>query len=437
MPRAWPLIALLTLTSPLLAQEQGATPITPPKAAEKPAVFSDKSYADAIAASKGSGKITIVKFTAEWCAPCKAMNRTTFVDPKVISWFGEPGGNGLIIEVDVDKDPKIAQAANVGPIPTLIAYKDGVEFDRTLGYRPADSLLDWLNAVKAGRRNGEDLAIKVEKSKQGQGGAAVSMQDRLTNAKNLVVANKLDEATAEYAWLWDNILKEEPAMVGVRASFMASDMEQLAKQHPAAKERFTTLRDAAQQRYQNDPKDFNALGDWIALNRILGDNAQTLAWFDRAKNQEQAWPAIKANGFPLERLMIESNRLADAAALCPDPLERVQRDFDISRISAKGPATADEDLKKMLEQSSKRFFYTNTANLYTGLLLAKRDGDASKLAAAAFKLDESPALKVAMIRTALDNHVAKPEFKEWLDAADKAGQATDELKQRLDQQLAK
>jgi hypothetical protein len=114
-------------------------------------------------------------------------------------------------------------------------------------------------------------------------------------------------------------------------------------------------------------------------------------------------------------------------------VERVERDFEISKMSVKAPPGADAEMKRTFEESGRRFFHTNTANLYTGLLLARRDVEAGKLAAAAFRLDDSPALKVAMVRTALAHGVRAAEFGEWVEGAEKAEvEGVGELKKRLE-----
>jgi thiol:disulfide interchange protein len=86
----------------LLAQESSKSKAK----VEPPPVFKQASFKDALAETVGTDKILIVKGTAEWCGPCKQMDRTTWRDQKVVQWVKD---NGLAIQVDVEpQDPRDA-----------------------------------------------------------------------------------------------------------------------------------------------------------------------------------------------------------------------------------------------------------------------------------------------------------------------------------------
>ena len=104
----------------------------------KPQVFSELSLAKAVE----QGKILLVDATADWCQPCQVMERTTWVDPEVISWIKL---NAIAIQVDVDRQKVEAQELRIEAMPTIILFKDGIELARTEGYRDAAGLLAWLN----------------------------------------------------------------------------------------------------------------------------------------------------------------------------------------------------------------------------------------------------------------------------------------------------
>jgi len=108
----------------------------------KPQVFSALSLVEAKAKAVEQEKILLVDATADWCQPCKAMERTTWVDPEVIAWINL---NAIAIQVDVDRQREEAKELKIQAMPTIIVFKDGRELDRVVGYQDAEELLAWLN----------------------------------------------------------------------------------------------------------------------------------------------------------------------------------------------------------------------------------------------------------------------------------------------------
>lgn len=436
MSRAWTIAALALSLSPAgAAVAQESPPVQQPAQPARPAVFSDKTFAEAVAASKGTGRITIVKATAEWCGPCKAMNRTTMVDPSVVAWFGETAkgtGNGLIIEFDVDKDNKLAQDLNIRAMPTTIAFKDGKEFDRIVGYRDAKGFLSWLESVKAGRSTGDGLSVKVEKSKDGK---PASIQQRVQNLRTTILGGgDMAAATTEAVWLWNNMAQEDPAMAGVRGSFFAGDLKNLVKRYPPAGEGFGKLRDEAWAAYVRDPATIGPLHDWLVLNDVLNQNDRTLEWFDRAKREPDAARVFERVGFRLEHLLISKGRVADVCLLYRNPIEKLRRDDEMRRMV---PKLADPEQDRQMREIHDRMFREETSLLYASLLLAGRESDAQSFAVQAIRLDDTGPMRIALVRTAVENRVGRTEQWKMLDEASRSGESVETLREELERQAGK
>jgi thioredoxin-like negative regulator of GroEL len=111
---------------------------------DHPPVFDTRSYAEAKAAAEADHRWFIVKGTAVWCPPCKAMDKTTWRDESVVAWFRQ---NGIAVALDVDLEPQIAKKLDISGIPVMIAFKDGVEIDRIVGMREPADFLAWLNGL--------------------------------------------------------------------------------------------------------------------------------------------------------------------------------------------------------------------------------------------------------------------------------------------------
>lgn len=68
-----------------------------------------------------------VDFYADWCGPCK------MIEPVVEQLAEEYTGRVKFVKLDVDANPDIAVKYGVMSIPTLIIFKGGKEFKRTIG----------------------------------------------------------------------------------------------------------------------------------------------------------------------------------------------------------------------------------------------------------------------------------------------------------------
>ena len=84
-------------------------------------------------------KIIIIKFTADWCKPCKK------IKPIVEEWFSKLNETFIIAEIDIDETMELYYALKtkkmVNGIPSILAYYGNVERDMNHWYIPSDSVI--------------------------------------------------------------------------------------------------------------------------------------------------------------------------------------------------------------------------------------------------------------------------------------------------------
>ena len=84
-------------------------------------------------------KIIIVKFTADWCKPCKK------IQPLVNENFNKLDDTFVIFEIDIDETMELYYALKtkkmVNGIPSILAYYGKEKRDMNYWYIPSDSVI--------------------------------------------------------------------------------------------------------------------------------------------------------------------------------------------------------------------------------------------------------------------------------------------------------
>lgn len=401
------------------------------QSADRPPIFDERPYAEAKAAAVAERKWFIVKATAVWCGPCKQMDRTTWRDEKVVAWLTE---HAIAVSVDVDQQKPLARELRIEAMPTIVAFRDDKEFDRIVGMRAPTDFLSWLEGLERGEKSIEAVARKAGSRDPSDG--KVDVQARLQLARAQAQAGDLDKATEEFAWLWAHMLEHAPAMGGVRLSFMAGDMTRLAGRSPAAKTRFTELRDATRARLQGERVDWQDVGDFLALNEVIADPDASLAWFDSVKADSRWTRLLGMNMFRLRPLLVQQGRWADMGRLIGDAAAEFEQSWTLA-ADLRAPSGVDEAQMKAMRTMMLDRQRDEAAHAYASLLAADRDGDAAALARKATELDDSPDLVRRLIEIALRANEPRAEQLGMLAKAEAGQPNLAALRAELDAALAK
>jgi thioredoxin 1 len=96
-----------------------------------------RSFQDII----NGNKPVLVDFSAEWCGPCKMM------PPILKELKGMTGDDVIILKMDVDKNPAIANAYQIQSVPTMIVFMNGQVKWRQSGVVNARALKSAIDQV--------------------------------------------------------------------------------------------------------------------------------------------------------------------------------------------------------------------------------------------------------------------------------------------------
>ena len=362
-------------------------------------------------------EIELKYFTAKWCAPCKAFQRTTLADQRVRDWLE---AHATFETIDIDASPSTAEAFGIsGTVPTFVVLREGVEFDRRIGYLNADDFLAWLGAAMAGRDHIAQLRNELQQLADDGGDRSSTLHWEL--ADELIRREVWAEATDHLRWLW---LHHGP--VDDRKA-ISSAFARLIAAYPDAAETVHTLRrnhEAASGLPKSDADDAPA---WLYLTRALDDKEAMVRWYDIPGNGSEPRDHLAIVETRLFDALIARGRWRDAYDLYAMRLYPVTGARSAMRTYRMfGEAGRAQLLPRLRQQKSA---------LYAACLAAGREAAAEQIATIVFRTLREPETRVAFVEMAVRAGQPRPVHQQWLARAASQGGETDELLSRLNHAL--
>ena len=98
----------------------------------------EANAADFNAIVNGARVPILVDFWAAWCGPCK------MAAPEVAALAREVAGRAIVLKVDTDGNPDIAERYGIQSIPTFIVFRGGMPVFRRSGMAPRSEMRSWI-----------------------------------------------------------------------------------------------------------------------------------------------------------------------------------------------------------------------------------------------------------------------------------------------------
>jgi len=107
--------------------------------------FQKLNYDKAIEKAKSDKKIVMIDFYADWCSPCKQLDKDTFSEQKVQKFLTD---KTVAIKINTDDNAKLVKEYKITGIPCIVFLNgEGKEVGRLVGFRPAEKFLEEADKI--------------------------------------------------------------------------------------------------------------------------------------------------------------------------------------------------------------------------------------------------------------------------------------------------
>ena len=94
-----------------------------------------------------AGRPVLMEFTADWCMYCKRMEKTTFVDPRVVKFVNQ---HYVAVRIDADEHKQLIADLDIKGLPAILVVSPTLQIiERIPGFQTPEALLAKLNRNSA------------------------------------------------------------------------------------------------------------------------------------------------------------------------------------------------------------------------------------------------------------------------------------------------
>jgi len=103
-------------------------------------------FTQALARAREEGKPLVLDFHAQWCVPCKRIERETFADPDVAGLLKQC----ILLKIDTDEHPDVAKHFGVVGLPDIrLLAPNGEQQRQLLGFQDTETMQAELQTLIA------------------------------------------------------------------------------------------------------------------------------------------------------------------------------------------------------------------------------------------------------------------------------------------------